>query len=83
MGTGKTLMVAPHAGARIETNQQGIAGFGGIVAPHAGARIETPNVFNSLMTKSVAPHAGARIETFRRLAGVAHVARRSPCGSAN
>ena len=35
-------MVAPHAGAWIETSRSYKLGYSFIVAPHAGAWIETP-----------------------------------------
>ena len=57
-------IVAPHAGAWIETFITEFSGSLNTVAPHAGAWIETlrqePNVHFSF----VAPHAGAWIETF-------------------
>ena len=59
----RQIIVAPHAGAWIET----IVSFNSLplanVAPHAGAWIET---FNALINDCgifVAPHAGAWIET--------------------
>ena len=55
--------VAPHAGAWIETDIEGLTVLGPRVAPHAGAWIETLRrlYVNSYM--EVAPHAGAWIET--------------------
>src|SRR5690348_6867843 len=40
-GTNWTTLVAPHAGARIETTRPKRALAVAVVAPHAGARIET------------------------------------------
>ena len=56
-------MVAPHAGARIETVQGALPNGTGYVAPHAGARIETMRPSWIAVVVYVAPHAGARIET--------------------
>ena len=56
-------MVAPHAGAWIETGGDMAWDGSWIVAPHAGAWIET-YCFKSLHgPEIVAPHAGAWIET--------------------
>ena len=56
-------IIAPHAGARIETqgSNQTIEQID--IAPHAGARIETLFRSRSLERFLIAPHAGARIET--------------------
>ena len=60
-------MVAPHAGAWIETSGLRKWHTLAIVAPHAGAWIET-DVFRSHPSfDSVAPHAGAWIETVGNL----------------
>ena len=56
-------VVAPHAGARIETTTSLLAYTSKTVAPHAGARIETCPSFDLIDLILVAPHAGARIET--------------------
>ena len=57
------LLVAPHAGAWIETRNSSCSIVRAIVAPHAGAWIET-RVGSPLMRQvAVAPHAGAWIET--------------------
>ena len=57
------VIVAPHAGAWIETalpvKEKAIK----MVAPHAGAWIETPPHGSFLPNVAVAPHAGAWIET--------------------
>ena len=57
------LLVAPPAGARIETTNK-YGEFGAKrVAPPAGARIETWTSASTKKSKLVAPPAGARIET--------------------
>ncbi len=57
------ILVAPHAGAWIETHTRWTSGAECTVAPHAGAWIETA-VFGIPRTgEEVAPHAGAWIET--------------------
>ena len=56
-------LVAPHAGAWIETRRCLILGRSAHVAPHAGAWIETLIQEYHLQAKTVAPHAGAWIET--------------------
>ena len=56
-------VVAPHAGAWIETKYTQLCELEEYVAPHAGAWIETDiNVRHGLLG-GVAPHAGAWIET--------------------
>ena len=57
------LVVAPHAGAWIETQKQ-LIDEQAKVAPHAGAWIETIRLRNRLKKSCVAPHAGAWIETY-------------------
>ncbi len=56
-------LVAPHAGAWIETSDRFSALRRASVAPHAGAWIETSSTFLIQFPSSVAPHAGAWIET--------------------
>ena len=58
------FIVAPHAGAWIETAVIGrFVRVRPDVAPHAGAWIETSALASSTIADSVAPHAGAWIET--------------------
>ncbi len=59
----KNLVVAPHAGAWIETNNPAQLLAMLCVAPHAGAWIETLNGGGISVGYCVAPHAGAWIET--------------------
>ena len=61
------MVVAPHAGAWIETLIPSKPGNASNVAPHAGAWIETGNEQLFLRACEVAPHAGAWIETLYRL----------------
>ena len=57
------VLVAPHAGAWIETSTKSpVCGLAG-VAPHAGAWIETAPLRAWSQSRRVAPHAGAWIET--------------------
>jgi len=56
-------LVAPHAGAWIETTWHKHSGTQFRVAPHAGAWIETSQARHSMAPGVVAPHAGAWIET--------------------
>ncbi len=56
-------MVAPHAGAWIETGESSVLAIFLNVAPHAGAWIETENDSSTTPFTFVAPHAGAWIET--------------------
>ena len=56
-------MVAPHAGAWIETDKETRRRINKGVAPHAGAWIETLIALKHLTLTIVAPHAGAWIET--------------------
>ena len=59
----KQFVVAPHAGAWIETvYMQGLSRMWN-VAPHAGAWIETGASKRKTRAAPVAPHAGAWIET--------------------
>ena len=62
-------LVAPRAGAWIETRKCGIHTIPFGVAPRAGAWIETLIGLSVVCFSSVAPRAGAWIEThgFRRL----------------
>ena len=57
-------LVAPHAGAWIETHYQYFSLRQYRVAPHAGAWIETQVNGVLAQTDTVAPHAGAWIETW-------------------
>ena len=57
------ILVAPHAGAWIETLIVLICPHEIQVAPHAGAWIETKLKIMPYYIKRVAPHAGAWIET--------------------
>ncbi len=56
-------LVAPHAGAWIETGHNHKARHHTMVAPHAGAWIETVDYRIGVLATDVAPHAGAWIET--------------------
>jgi hypothetical protein len=56
-------MVAPHAGAWIETRSAMLVAQFISVAPHAGAWIETTVSVGACALRIVAPHAGAWIET--------------------
>ena len=58
-------MVAPHAGAWIETSALQMQLNPKAVAPHAGAWIETGWIIGVRIDRAVAPHAGAWIETLR------------------
>ncbi len=58
-----TRMVAPPAGAWIETNDFVLNFINQIVAPPAGAWIETQKGRRNVPTLKVAPPAGAWIET--------------------
>ena len=61
----RRLLVAPRAGAWIETTGLPLAGTGCDVAPRAGAWIETYQRMAQLRTLGyVAPRAGAWIETY-------------------
>ena len=68
------LVVAPLAGAWIETNTAGADARAAGVAPLAGAWIETSLTVNNDLVCSVAPLAGAWIETTNRI-------RRSTCSA--
>ena len=59
----KMTIVAPHAGAWIETYKGKEDHNGPSVAPHAGAWIETSLCSSRNLYQIVAPHAGAWIET--------------------
>ncbi len=56
-------LVAPHAGAWMETLDHAIELDLDHVAPHAGAWIETGTLVKYVKSEEVAPHAGAWIET--------------------
>ena len=56
-------LVAPHAGAWIETLEAQHSLTTNRVAPHAGAWIETSYWLKKMKNIKVAPHAGAWIET--------------------
>ena len=56
-------VVAPHAGAWIETLKDWYQDLADRVAPHAGAWIETIGAAAYGTRLCVAPHAGAWIET--------------------
>ena len=58
-------IVAPHAGAWIETHQHKKQRKTSFVAPHAGAWIETLERVGTREINFVAPHAGAWIETLQ------------------
>ena len=73
-------MVAPHAGAWIETRRWRRHNFGFAVAPHAGAWIETDISSILLQFAGVAPHAGAWIETVKCRISLKDDACRTPCG---
>ena len=60
---GLQSIVAPHAGAWIETDAIWSIVALASVAPHAGAWIETNRPVMNLILFFVAPHAGAWIET--------------------
>ena len=60
-------LVAPHAGAWIETGWCLTGRARSRVAPHAGAWIETKTSRHFRPVARVAPHAGAWIETSRHL----------------
>ena len=56
-------VVAPYAGAWIETSARSANILNACVAPYAGAWIETPAIVKDSKFPSVAPYAGAWIET--------------------
>ncbi len=72
-------IVAPHAGAWIETGGWGERTALGPVAPHAGAWIETAGDAPSPGPDVVAPHAGAWIETVPVVGWIAAAASRASC----
>ena len=74
-------MVAPHAGAWIETTAEARTMATVTVAPHAGAWIETFTIEKLKEDGAVAPHAGAWIETSLPSTHTSTPACRSPCGS--
>ena len=73
-------MVAPHAGAWIETLSVLGASFLCLVAPHAGAWIETRFSRKLLTLFAVAPHAGAWIETSQSWTPYMPIKGRAPRG---
>ena len=77
------LLVAPHAGARIETASMPSKPAALRVAPHAGARIETLRWSPRKRSPKVAPHAGARIETEEAMEIHAILDGRPPRGGAD
>ncbi len=74
------FLVAPHAGAWIETPRQQGRSPVSHVAPHAGAWIETLWVSPQGLRWRVAPHAGAWIETLNPESGILMRFRRAPRG---
>ena len=56
-------LVAPHAGAWVETRRWLFLPGGLPVAPHAGAWVETHFPDKLAVVAVVAPHAGAWVET--------------------
>ncbi len=77
----KQRLVAPHAGAWIETQQENDDMAGDKVAPHAGAWIETAHRPRKAdWGFAVAPHAGAWIETCRASQPIPPSDSRPPCG---
>ena len=75
------IMVAPHAGAWIETYSYQALIVSQLVAPHAGAWIETQGNHSKSAINYVAPHAGAWIETDNHQEPLHALLCRSPCGS--
>jgi len=73
-------LVAPHAGAWIETSMLIYTSKPTSVAPHAGAWIETCPESGGKETIDVAPHAGAWIETPLAWAKITPHCCRAPCG---
>ena len=73
-------IVAPHAGAWIETLVACCCRLQRSVAPHAGAWIETPPQSGLARNKRVAPHAGAWIETLIAIYRALLVFGRAPRG---
>ncbi len=73
-------IVAPHAGAWIETVACRSRCASRTVAPHAGAWIETWRSRSSWREPAVAPHAGAWIETRTRPGRRTSSRGRPPCG---
>ena len=80
-GGGAGMVVAPHAGAWIETMRTLRRKQSNLVAPHAGAWIETANHAVQLVPVLVAPHAGAWIETLLIASLGMYLLGRSPRGS--
>ncbi len=71
-------MVAPHAGAWIETDYP-VLSIGKSVAPHAGAWIETWTYAAIIAgMRIVAPHAGAWIETDNNIVRYMQLCRSPP-----
>ena len=73
-------MVAPRAGAWIETGTRTIERAAYAVAPRAGAWIETAKEVSSEGGTFVAPRAGAWIETISSLHSCAKEGCRAPRG---
>ena len=73
-------VVAPRAGAWIETRPPGRLRGAEPVAPRAGALIETPHLPYQRGHSQVAPRAGAWIETYTYCEVGLRMARRSPRG---
>ena len=76
-------LVAPRAGARIETTLTKNKRKSYIVAPRAGARIETLITNLGTGRLHVAPRAGARIETWPAFPGEQPFPSRPPRGGAD
>ena len=74
------MVVAPHAGAWIETVELPLGCTKTSVAPHAGAWIETRDMQYAIVDNIVAPHAGAWIETREVYTPVDGLECRTPCG---
>ena len=75
------ILVAPRAGAWIETQHDLYTLISDSVAPRAGAWIETSTFSTISARATVAPRAGAWIETQNASPHVAVSTSRSPCGS--
>ena len=58
------ILVAPHAGAWVETAFEDKLICYNKVAPHAGAWVETSGAQSPNQPEHVAPHAGAWVETW-------------------
>ena len=73
-------VVAPHAGAWVETIKTRKFSYFNGVAPHAGAWVETESIRIADKLWSVAPHAGAWVETYRYFVCEEFGKSRAPCG---